>query len=447
MKQFLIIQKSSPIKDYIELYLAAFNDIAIVSVESISDSIRLFDKNPIYDCIFIGNSLTVDGEAKDLTNKIKDYVSTHAKCKVIGTNKGLSTQDWVFYVPSMAPPFKIIDAVRYGLSLPEDSVTHKYATVPIFCLNYFKEAPCDIFFRIGSNPQDATYVKRFNEKDSIDSQDISRYVEKNVKQIFILSERLDEFSSTISTKIVKKVSSLEGDVNQLDVATEALDYASHFLKSHGINAHSQKIAQEVITNILSSVEKMDKKKAKLFNDILNTKEDFYHKHVSLTALLASSVLEELKWDTSEDSHSALTCAAYFHNFFISEEADISCVTNSGLNQFDSEEKRAKIHDHAQLAASFVKDLKSIPYDVPMLILEHHGSTQGVGFPDQKRNSSQLSSLFMIVNEFALQFLINNESNSAQTVQDLLRSFLSTYGSSNRKILEAMQNCITGHMAE
>lgn len=447
MKQIVIIQKSSPIRDYIELYLAAFNDISIVSVDSISEALQLFETDNFCDCIFIGNSLTLDAEVKDLTGKIKNYISTNPNCKVIGTNKGLSNQDWVYYVPSMSPPFKIIDAVRFGLALPEDRVPAKYATVPIYCLNYFKEAPCDIFFRIGQDPQDATYVKRFNEKDTIDTMDVSRYIEKNVKQVFIFSDRLDEFSNAISGKIVKRVSSLEGDVNQLDVATEALDYASHVLKSHGIKSHSQKIAQEVISNILSSSDKMEKKKSKLFKQILSTKEDFYHKHISLTALLAASVLEELKWETSGDTVAALTCAAYFHNFFISEESEITCVDQKALSLIDSEEKKNRINDHAQLAAAFVKELKGIPYYVPLLILEHHGSVQGIGFPDQKRSSNQLSSLFMIVNEFSLQFLIHSEKQSAQTVQELLREFLAAYGAQNRKILEALQNCITGHMAE
>jgi hypothetical protein len=442
MKQIALIQKASPIRDYIELYLASFKEVSLVCLDSISEAIELLKSDRICTCIFIGNSVNLDAEVKELTTEMKRYLSSHPDCKVIGTNKGLSTQDWVFYIPSMSPPFKIIEAVRHGLSLPEEKLPEKYATVPISSLNYLSEMPCDIYFRIGQNPEDATYVKRFLEKDSVDPSEVSRYIEKNIKQVFILSDRMNEFSNLISSKISKRVNSGDGELSQIDVVTDALDYASYVLKSLGLNPHSQQIAEKVISNILASVDKMDKKKGKLFNQILNAKEDFYHKHNSLTALLACSVLEELRWDSSQETIASMTCAAYFHNFFINEESEISCVSQEKLSEIDSEEKKNRIINHAQQAASFVKDLKGIPYDVPMLILEHHGSLQGTGFPVQKKTSNQLSSLFMIVNEFSLQLLINNEKQSAQSIQDLLKNFLIVYGDQNQKILEALQNCMT-----
>lgn len=447
MKQFLIIQKTSPLRDYIELYIKAYSDVTIVAVESITDAITKLQSGVQFDCVFIGSGLIVDAEAKELTGSVQSYVTSHPACKVIGTNKGLSTQDWVIYVPSMAPPVKIFETIRQGLGLPDNVTATEFAGIPISCLNYCQEAPCDLYFRIGANPEEATYVKRFNEKEALDSADVARYVAKNVRYIYVSASKVQEISDLISSKILHKVTAAEG-VGQMEIATDALEYASYALNSMGLKSNSLQKVQQVISVILNTVvnTEKDKKKAKTLQSILDAKEDFYHKHVSLTAMLAISILEELKWDNTAEYRSTLTYAAFFHNFFINEERDITCIDEDALASIEPQERKEKIQNHAKLAVEFIKDIKGIPYEVQAIIMEQHGSHSGVGFPVGKNNSSQLSTLFMISNEFALRYLINFEKNSAENVQALLKRSLELYGKNSLKILEALQNCISGHLA-
>lgn len=231
----------------------------------------------------------------------------------------------------------------------------------------------------------------------------------------------------------------------MEIAREALDYSSYVLSSFGIDSEPQAFVQEVVKSILSTLDKVDRKKINSFKEIIETKEDSYHKHVFLTATLVNSLLDEMSWEISLENRSALTYAAYFHNFFIHSERDILITDEAKLNNIDDNERRERIKNHAKLAHDFLLDIPGVPFNVPKLILEHHGSKQGVGFPQSKQNSTQLSSLFMIASDFALNFLIIHEEGNLEHIHEILKESLELYGKSNQKILEALQNCISEHL--
>ena len=446
MKTLLLIQRDSPLKDYIELYLKAFHDVCLIQANSVNEALAELNNNLFFDCIFIGNSLVKDGESKDLVAKIKNYLSEHTHCKIVGTNKGLSTQDWVQYVPELAPPAKIFNVVRIGLNLTEENSARTFVPVPIICFNYIVDTPADIYLGIGNSVEEMTYVKRFNKNDRLDKQDLNKYIEKKIKYVYVPSEDFNAVSRIISTEITGRLSVSERDKPTTEVIGEAFDYATYVLNSLGISLATQEIAQKLINDIIISASKLDTRKAKQFQDILKTKESFYHKHVSLTAILATSLLEELSWD-SDSNKATVTYAAFFQNFFINEEQDISCHREEDVLLLPSEEKRTKVLNHAKLAREFIKDLMDAPYDAQSVILEHHGAHSGVGFPVIKSNTNQISCLFMIINEFALNLLLEFEKNSGENTQALLKAALVTYGDSNLKILEALQNSMTRYLNE
>lgn len=445
MKHFLLIQKSSSLTDCIEIFLKPFKNISFDHVESVEESLKMLDSGKAFDCIFVGSSIILDGEVNNLTSRIQEILlKTH--CQLVGTNKGLSKQSGFMYVHSMAPAKMIFHAIGEALQLStEVDNSINYVEIPLEYLNHLQTTPCDIFFRLGTSEDNYTYVKRFNEFEEIDKEDIVKYDQKKIRSVYIPASVTNEFLNLISTSLLKRISISHNTSEQMEIAREALDYSSYVLSSFGIDSEPQAFVQEVVKSILSTLDKVDRKKINSFKEIIETKEDSYHKHVFLTATLVNSLLDEMSWEISLENRSALTYAAYFHNFFIHSERDILITDEAKLNNIDDNERRERIKNHAKLAHDFLLDIPGVPFNVPKLILEHHGSKQGVGFPQSKQNSTQLSSLFMIASDFALNFLIIHEEGNLEHIHEILKESLELYGKSNQKILEALQNCISEHL--
>lgn len=441
MKHFLIIQKSSPIVDYIELYLKTYKNIQWVHVESISASVAAIKQDPKLDCVFIGHALEVDGQVKDLVATIKEHISKTPTCKVIGSNKGLAEQDWVSYIPSIAPPVKFFEAVREALQLPAEATPAEYASVPIFCLKYFLVSPADVYFRLGKEGE-YTFVKRFNEGDAIDAQELQKYAQKDLKQIFVPSNKLKEVSDAISAQIATQ-ENFERKGNSFEPVVEALDYASYVLKNFGFKESNQQVlVKKVMENISFSLQKGDKGRTTKIENILNSKDTYFFKHVALTAMLSNMLIGELRWEFSDELQTAIVYASFFQNFFITNEDEIACLDEVTMNFFKEKEQREKVRDHAKLAFDFIREMKDVSYDAQKLVLEQHGSKFGIGYPEKKGNTNQLSSLFMIANEFAVHFLTAFESHPPRDIRPMLAQAKEVYGKSNSKIVEALDRCIS-----
>jgi response regulator RpfG family c-di-GMP phosphodiesterase len=67
--------------------------------------------------------------------------------------------------------------------------------------------------------------------------------------------------------------------------------------------------------------------------------------------------------------------------------------------------RDLINNHAMLAANIVGAFEFVPEEVSSIIREHHGATNGIGFPSNLNISiSPISQMFIVVEDFVDQFL-------------------------------------------
>ena len=384
--------------------------------------------------------MIIDTDVKQLTDEIKSYLKSKTTCRVLGSNKGLAEQDWVTYIPSLAPPIKIFEAIQDGLGLESKEEIGGYSAIPIFSLKYFLLAPCDVYFKIGAN-HEATFVKRFKESDTLDSNEIQKYVDKDVKEMFVPSGRVKEVTDAIASHLAKR-SNFQEHNKGIETVVDALDYASFVLKTFGIKNEEQAIIKKVLDNISISLEKGDKSKGSKIESILKSKDDYFFKHVALTALLSNMLMNELRWEFSSELKTAIVYASFFQNFFITTEDEIACLDEISMNFVKEKEARERLRDHAKLAYDFIREMKDVSYDAQRLVLEQHGSKFGVGYPEKKANTNQLSGLFMIANEFAVHFLTAFESHPPREMRPVLQAAKEVYGKQNLKIIEALDSCIT-----
>ena len=126
------------------------------------------------------------------------------------------------------------------------------------------------------------------------------------------------------------------------------------------------------------------------------------------------MVSKTEWGSKEQIEK-LNFATFFQDLeFLSHDMDaqklITILNNEDLNEaiiggLLSKEEREIIEKHAANASELVKDLPVTPFEVDVIIKQHHGSYNGVGFPeDIQGNISHLAQLSMVAQDFTRELM-------------------------------------------
>jgi hypothetical protein len=436
MKRILLMQSSSPIRDLIEIYVTGQPKTEIIILESISESQAYISTNPDLDLMFIGDQLVLDSEVSVFVGILNDYLKGKP-VKVVGTNKGLSKVSWVHFIPPATPSHKIVEVFEETLFKGEKEESSDYIKVPFYCFRYLKNAPCNLYLAINQGESN-TYVKRVVANDSVDTELLDAYQKKNVTHFCISKQDQNLFMSTIKDHILDAASNDIFNADKVEVMKDAFDYATYIMSDLGFKTEGQEIISALLTSVTSSISTLPEKNKMLIENALKAQNHFFFKHVSLTAIIAGAMFTETGWLLDRGMEN-LTYAAFFHNLKLNQDDEAKVLDEAAMYLSPS---CAKIKNHAKLAAEMVQSIDLISTEVMVLIQEHHGSRDGIGFSEFKHNSSKLSELFMVANEFAVILLLEYENSNDLDLSKLLRDQIKRYGDSGKKILETLQNALT-----
>jgi hypothetical protein len=440
MKQVLLIYKDSPIRDLIQIYFSIQTEVNVTTKESISEAQNFIESNILVDLIFIGDQVILDSDVTTFVSKLNQYIKSKPT-RVFGTNKGLAKANWVQYIHPGTSHEKILEELREVISTEEKNESD-FISIPFYCFQYIKRAPCDLFLAIEKREK-KFFVKRIALGDSVEKEILDGYEKKDVSCFSIKKEDKNALIQKIKHHLTSLAIESIQSQDKLVVVKDAFDYASFLLAKAGFKAEAQEIASELLTKITDSVSNLAGNNQKIFEDTIKKQGPLFFKHVSLTAIVASSMYIESKWKLDRGLET-LAQASFFHNFMINTSDDEAVMVLDDISDVSSSVN--KITSHAQQAAQLVEGLKGISPELCILILEHHGSKTGVGFPKLKYNSNKMSELFMIANEFAALFLKEYEKSSQKpNLSQILANLLKRYGESRKKTLDVLKKCVSNEL--
>jgi response regulator RpfG family c-di-GMP phosphodiesterase len=182
---------------------------------------------------------------------------------------------------------------------------------------------------------------------------------------------------------------------------------------------------------------------KLVKQKMRDPESKYSTHVNILSLVACGLCQNLGW-TSESTQLKLGLAALIHDLTVDESyyASINYWNTSASSKNDHRPEVEQYRNHPNDAAHLILSMKNIPADVDQIILQHHETPDGTGFPRKILSSriTPMASVF-ILTEDLIQFI-----GDSQDVDERILSFLklreSFYNSGNfRKVFEALRDSV------
>jgi len=298
----------------------------------------------------------------------------------------------------------IIMKVQQLMSIPHKAENKDaYTAIPINQFYLMKSTVCDVFIKLLKQgvPQ---YLKRINKGDEFEKENIDKYSKMGLKELFILeTERLD-FLDSLLEQTYKYLKSNKSK----DVLAESFDLNQTLIQEFGISKETIKLAQETIKKMGKQVLK-SKTLTPLLKNILTSKGSFSYRHAYLTCIFSYGVIPLLEWGGKlEDQFEKMTFVCFFHDMVLQDEKLIKLANKVDFYQANLTEKEKEcVLSHANTASTLVKQFPHAPPGVDIIIKQHHGTTNGMGFTDHyTANISSMAIAFIVLEEFtsmALQF--------------------------------------------
>ncbi len=306
------------------------------------------------------------------------------------------------------------------LKLPE------YIAVKMRHFYLMSSSYCDIYIRLKKNKSEQ-FVKRLHAEDSFDKEVIKNYESRGLESMYIKKEDREGFFSHLLEESLGKIknenSSLE---KKIEIMGDAYEMSAEFLSEYGINETTIKIAEATINSMSKSISQ-SKKLGGLLKTILADKSSFSYKHSFLISLFSVKIIPMLDWGHQAQRQSnceKISFVAFFHDMALKNPKLMEI--NSKVDMYNlnlTDEQKENVEKHANEMATIIQKYPHAPSGADIIIKQHHGVANGIGFARSITNSlSPMAILFIIVEDFVTMILQPSEKRKNITqVLDLLEA--------------------------
>lgn len=300
----------------------------------------------------------------------------------------------------------------------------------------------NLFIRIGNDK----YIKIFHEDDTTNILDIKKYKEKGIHYLYLhrdtamwvinqIQKQINIFlkannfrfvlrgaSDTPEKRFEQKILRIDDEVHVDDEFKKTIDQAVERIRS--LVAKEQRI-----DHILKMLQEHKDGYA------------FFTQKINLVSVISCVLAKQLDW-ISKTTMDKLVYASVLCDITLAVRPELLKIRT--LEEFEmmksslSEEDQKIFLSHPKDAAGLIKRyFTNAPTDTDVLAYQHHEQPDGLGFPLKLRAEkiSPLSALFIVANDFAYYFLMDDEPN----MDDFLLKCHSRYDFVNfRKIIKALE---------
>ena len=204
------------------------------------------------------------------------------------------------------------------------------------------------------------------------------------------------------------------------------------------------MVDQTVHQIRTQITKTDKL-GTLLRKLLDNQLSYSYRRSYLICLMSYTLLPKMEWG-SQDQQSVmlekLSMVSFFHDIYLDDEKLLKIMDNEALKKANlTPRERDAVLNHAHQAALLVQSYPRLPQGVDIIIKQHHGVSNGVGFPEAiTAGISPMAIFFVVIEDFVTTLLEQgNEPNFAVILSHLkLRYQLPTY----RKIVAEIEHMLT-----
>lgn len=440
MSQTILIEPNEELRNIFKLNLATYTGTDIADRENATDTIDLLKILPSIDLII--TKAEIDGEktAVEISRFLKQH-KMDIPIIILGDSKELSGE----YL-TLAEPTSWEILVKHAgkmLGVTEESVSKKVKPnyIPI-SINYFFEidhTPCDVFIRIKNSNFEYKFVKRLHEQDSFTEEDIKKYIKQGLKDFYIPRDYQQYFVTFVTNAIINR---LETDLpleDRLTTNSRAYDIVREHVQKIGFSTDISELADSNIKSMIEAI-KQAPKFANLLRLLFSSKISYAYQKAHLVCVFGNFIVSKQSW--YEERHlSILTYLSFFADITLKSTKQMQINSEEELNRSGlSDDERMKVLTHAKDASELLSDFPSTSDYLELVVMQHQGMEDGVGFATEPSTELHpISRVFLVSDAFVKIMLDPDGPKNKKDILTILYMQFSSPG--YHKIIKVLEQKI------
>jgi HD-GYP domain-containing protein (c-di-GMP phosphodiesterase class II) len=268
-------------------------------------------------------------------------------------------------------------------------------------------SPCDVYIKL-TKKENVEYIKRLNINENFSKEDLVRYEDLGLKEFFISRDDYDVFLNSLFVQALVSLKKSKTFDEGIGLLADSFAISSELIIELGITPDCVALVDQSIQMMKSKIQQTDKL-GLLMLKLLHNKMSYSYRHSYLICAISYTLLPRMEWGGGDQQAILLEkicLVSYFHDIYLQDERFVKIADREGLlkGKFTTREIDI-INNHANRAATIVQTYPKLPLGVDIIIKQHHGVTNGVGFAEVLTTSvSPMAIFFMVVEDFVTNIL-------------------------------------------
>lgn len=341
--------------------------------------------------------------------------------------------------------------VLKALGLKKENFVHlklpDYVPFPVKHFFLMKKSPCDIYIKLVKKTGDE-YVRRLKLGESFAREDLLKYQDFGVSNFYILKENYETFMEGLLNQSLNSLKNTRSLEEIVDLAGESFAISADLMRELGITPVCVGIVNQTIQSMKAQIVHSGKL-GPLLKKILGNHHSYSYQHSFLICALSYMLLPKMEWGSGDQQSILLekiTMVSYFHDIYLDDEKLQKISSTEDMKKASLSAKEIdQLANHANQAATLVQTYPRLPQGVDIIIKQHHGSSNGIGFPEVLTAAiSPMAIFFVVVEDFSKGVLAlnGNSEQLAANMRQLLGPLKEKYQlPSYRKIVNEIENLL------
>lgn len=338
-----------------------------------------------------------------------------------------------------------------ALNLKKEDFEHlklpDFVSFPVKYFYLMSISPCDVYIKLIKKNGDE-YVKRLNYGENFSKTDLKKYEELGLMEFYIVRAEYEDFMNGLFVQTLSSLKLNRTLAENIEVLGDSFVIGTHIMRELGITPGCLAMVDQTLQMMKSQIQKADKL-GLLMKKLLDDKMSYSYRHSYLICALSYSLLPKMEWGSGDQQNillEKLCMVSYFHDIYLDDEKLVKISDTEGLKKAGLLPKEHDlVVNHANRSALLIQSYPKLPQGVDLIIKQHHGVSNGVGFPEVLTAAiSPMAIFFIVVEDFAKNILAIPEppENLGASMKEALIPIKEKYQlPSYRKIVVEIENMI------
>ncbi|MBD65445.1 MAG: hypothetical protein CME62_09580 [Halobacteriovoraceae bacterium] len=441
MSQTILIEPQEEIKRIYKLNLNTYTGTDVVERGNSAEAIELLNILPTISLIITKSKVEDDRTAVNLFQYLKDRdldipLIVLGDCPPELSGEVLALKEPVSWEILVKHAGKLL-----GVSELEEKIKVKPNYIPI-SINYFFDidhTPCDVYIRIKKSNQEYQYVKRLHEQDSFTQEDIQKYISQGLKDFYIPRDYQQYFVTFVTNSLISKLENEMSIIDRINTNSHAYEIVKEHIQKVGFSPEITDLAESNIQSMIKSIQEAPKL-ANLLKFLFSSKISYAYQKAHLACVIGNFILSKQSW--YETRHlSIFTYLSFFSDITLKSTTQMKINSMEELDNAKlTKDEYMAVLNHAKDAAELLKDYPNTSEYLELIITQHQGMVNGIGFAEEPNEEIHPIARVFIVADFFVKTMLDSEG--PRNKKDILTiMYMKFTPNSYQKIIKVLEQKI------